>query len=133
LGLVGSAGHWKYQIAAFSSAGYRVLTYEHRGHGRTNNPPGRLKDYEEFADDAVALFDFLGFNRPYVAGLSDGAITALSLGMRFPEKIGPLVVAGANYYQDKAILEILGSLTPQMIRAEFPEMAAELESDMPGR
>ncbi|MDB5082276.1 MAG: alpha/beta hydrolase fold protein [Chloroflexi bacterium] len=133
LGFIGQGGHWDYHVNAFSEAGYRVLIYEHRGHRRTNNPPAHFNGYDEFADDAIALFDCVGFTRPHIAGLSDGAITALSLGMRYSQRVGSLVVAAANYYQDEAILKFVNDFTPELLREHMTALVADLDSKMPGQ
>src|ERR1700694_415144 len=50
---------------------YRVITYEHRGHGRTNNPPARFQDYAQLADDLLALIQFLQITKAHIVAFSD--------------------------------------------------------------
>jgi pimeloyl-ACP methyl ester carboxylesterase len=81
---------------------YRTIHIEHRGHGRTNNPAGVLR-YEMFADDLASFIEALGLAPAHIAGVSDGGITALVLGMRRPQVARALVAVGPNYYNDELV------------------------------
>lgn len=78
---------------------FRVIHLEYRGHGRTNNPSGLLT-YELIANDVAAFTKVLGLGRCHIAGVSDGAIVALHLGMHKDLLVGSLTCVGANYYND---------------------------------
>ena len=53
--------------------------------------------YRLMADDMLKLLGTLGLRRVDVVGWSDGGIIGLDLAMRVPDRIGRLVVIGANY------------------------------------
>jgi 3-oxoadipate enol-lactonase len=74
---------------------FEILTYEPRGIGRTEQPEGawRMADY---ADDAVALMDAVGWERANVLGESFGGMTALHLAHRHPGRVGRLAVASTT-------------------------------------
>jgi pimeloyl-ACP methyl ester carboxylesterase len=74
--------------------GFRVITPDTRGHGRSTNPSGALS-YAQIADDVAALTATLGLNRPVVGGYSDGGQVALELGARHPGVAGALIIAAA--------------------------------------
>jgi pimeloyl-ACP methyl ester carboxylesterase len=74
--------------------GFRVITPDSRGHGRSTNPSGRLS-YAQLADDVAALIAALGLVRPVVGGYSDGGQVALELGVRHPAVAGALIVGAA--------------------------------------
>ena len=76
------------------SDGFRVITPDSRGHGRSNNPDGVLF-YAQIADDVAALIAALGLIRPVVGGYSDGGQVALELGARHPDAAGALIVGAA--------------------------------------
>jgi pimeloyl-ACP methyl ester carboxylesterase len=59
---------------------YRAIHLEHRGHGRTRNPAGRLS-YTQIADDVCVFIEQQGLAPAHVAGVSDGGIVALTIGM----------------------------------------------------
>jgi pimeloyl-ACP methyl ester carboxylesterase len=74
--------------------GFRVITPDSRGHGRSTNPTGRLS-YAQIADDVASLIAALGLVRPVVGGYSDGGQVALELGVRHPDAAGALIVGAA--------------------------------------
>jgi 3-oxoadipate enol-lactonase len=70
---------------------FDVLGYDHRGLGRTSKPD---KPYlmADFADDAAALLDAVGWGRVAVIGLSFGGMVALELVLRHPERVAKLAL-----------------------------------------
>ena len=74
--------------------GFRVITPDSRGHGRSTNPAGELS-YPLIADDVAALIGALELARPVVGGWSDGGQVAMELGARHPGVAGGLIVGGA--------------------------------------
>ena len=71
---------------------YRVLRYEHRGHGESDAPPGPYA-MEELAADALALLDELGLERVTWCGLSLGGMVGMWLGANAPGRLDRLVLA----------------------------------------
>ena len=73
------------------SAGYRVLSYDKRGHGLSDTPPG---DYalDDHIDDLLGLLDHLGIERLALAGVSVGGLIAQGLALRAPERLTALVL-----------------------------------------
>jgi 3-oxoadipate enol-lactonase len=116
---------WGRQLPAFA-AHYRVLAYEHRGHGRSDNPAGRFAGYGELADDLAALLDAQGIERARLCGFSDGAATALTFALRHPERVHALILAGGQYTNDERTLRLLDKMTPERIVERQPEWAARL-------
>lgn len=81
----------------FSSAlasSFTIAATDPRGLGRTDQPDGpwSMKDY---ALDALALMDALGWPDAYVLGESFGGMTALYLAGMAPQRVRSLVVAVA--------------------------------------
>jgi 3-oxoadipate enol-lactonase len=81
---------WDAQAAALSGE-FRVLRYDHRGHGRSPVPPGPYA-IEELADDALALLDELGVERATFVGISIGGAVAITAALRAPERFERLVL-----------------------------------------
>ena len=106
---------------------YRVLHVEHRGHGRTNNPAGYI-DYELVATDIIALIEMLDIAPVNIAGVSDGGIHSLVVGMRRPDLVRALVPIGANYYNDDQVLEANRVIDAERIDRVMPEFRAQLEA-----
>src|SRR5919199_481900 len=103
---------WGQHLSALA-ARYRVLTYDHRGHGRTDNPPERFTGYAELADDLAALLDTLGIARARFCGFSDGAMTLLDFTLRRPERVHSLILAGVQYTNDERTLSLLDKMSPE--------------------
>lgn len=104
---------------------YRVVAVEHREHGRSENPAGRL-GYDLLLDDLRALIAALGLAPAHIAGMSDGGIVALALGMASPELARTLTCVGANYRVDERIAATLSAVTPERLPLDNPAWAADL-------
>jgi 3-oxoadipate enol-lactonase len=66
-----------------------VLTYDCRGHGRSERRPG-VYSAESFADDLGALLDHVGWERAAIAGCSMGGCVALAFAGLFPARVTAL-------------------------------------------
>ena len=116
---------WSKHLPLFA-ARYRVLAYDHRGHGRTSAAPQPFSGYELLTGDLVALLDALGIARARFCGFSDGGITLLYFARRYPERVRSLMLTGAQYTNDERTLALLAKMTPERISARLPEWAARL-------
>lgn len=77
--------------APLAEAGADVLTYDLRGHGRSQRPATgyRLGD---FVDDLVALLDLMVGDAPvHLVGNSFGGTIAFSLAARYPQRVRSIV------------------------------------------
>jgi pimeloyl-ACP methyl ester carboxylesterase len=77
---------------ALPRAGYRVTTYDARGHGESS-PAGSPEAYEyrDLVDDMAAVLDHLGADRAAIGGASMGAHTAMAFALAWPERVAALV------------------------------------------
>lgn len=80
---------WQPQVAHFRDR-YRVISYDQRGHGQTEVPPGPYS-FGELANDAVALMDALQIDRFHFVGLSMGGMTALDLAINHAARLRSVV------------------------------------------
>jgi non-heme chloroperoxidase len=62
---------WDRQVPALLEAGYRVITYDRRGFGKSSQPAAGY-DYDTFAADLHALLDHLDLRDAVLAGHSMG-------------------------------------------------------------
>jgi pimeloyl-ACP methyl ester carboxylesterase len=62
---------WDRQVPALLQAGYRVITYDRRGFGKSSQPTTGY-DYDTFAADLAALLDHLDLHDAVLAGHSMG-------------------------------------------------------------
>ena len=65
-GGLSSSAEWEPVVPELAT-GFRVITPDSRGHGRSGNPAGELS-YARIADDIAELIAALGLERPVVAG-----------------------------------------------------------------
>jgi pimeloyl-ACP methyl ester carboxylesterase len=117
---------WREHLPAFAER-YRVLAYDHRGHGRTSRSPDGFNSYATLATDLTALLDALGIAQAHFCGFSDGGITLLAFALRHPERVRSLILAGTQYTNDERTLALLDKMTPERIQARLPDWAAQLE------
>jgi pimeloyl-ACP methyl ester carboxylesterase len=79
--------------------GHQVITVDLQGHGRTADIDRPL-DIRLMADDIAALIDHLGLAKPDLVGYSLGGGVAFFTAVKYPRKVGKLVVASAHIRQD---------------------------------
>jgi len=94
-GGLGHSGNWGYQVPALVGSGYRVVLIDSRGHGRSTRDARPYK-YELMASDVLAVMDALHLEKVAIVGWSDGACTALILGMKAPERVARVFFFGCN-------------------------------------
>lgn len=88
-------------VAAQLSRHYTVLRYDHRGHGRSDVPPGPYS-IDMLADDAAGLIVERATGPVHFVGLSMGGMTAQSLAARYPALVKSVVIANAAAHYDEA-------------------------------
>jgi 3-oxoadipate enol-lactonase len=72
------------EASAFLKSKYRVVRYDSRGHGGSD-PTGPYS-LETLAADAVGLMDALGIKKAHYGGVSLGGMTAMGVGILYPER-----------------------------------------------
>lgn len=70
---------------------YRVLSYDKRGHGLSDAPPG---DYslDDHVGDLAGLLDHLGIDRLALAGVSIGGVIAQGFAIRHAPRLAALIL-----------------------------------------
>lgn len=66
-----NADIWDYQAMQLSNAGFRVVTYDRRGFGRSDKPAGGY-DFDRFADDLADVIEQTGVREATLVGYSMG-------------------------------------------------------------
>jgi len=74
---------------------HTVVTYDHRGTGRTTGPTGAFST-RDLAADAVGLLDALGLGRAHVLGHSMGGRVAQWMAIDAPERVRSLILAATG-------------------------------------
>ena len=89
-----SCEYFQHQTAAFS-ARYHVYALDTRGHGKT--PRGtRPFTIRQFAEDLLNFLDERQIDRAHLLGFSDGGNIAMVFAIRYPDRVGRLILNGAN-------------------------------------
>ena len=85
---------WTQQSRKFAYRGYNVLALDFPGHGKSaGSSPQTI---EASADWVVAAMDALGIASAHIVAHSQGVLTALELGSRYPDRCDKIaLVAGA--------------------------------------
>ena len=93
LGSIAYSERWGVPAEALAAHGFRVISYDARGHGRSGFTLRRA-DYlpAALAEDLLGLMDALGIDQANVYGTSMGASTALMLASAHPQRVAKLVL-----------------------------------------
>jgi 3-oxoadipate enol-lactonase len=81
---------WEPQVPELSRT-YRVIRFEHRGHGGSPVPNGPYT-IDELGADVVTMLDRLGLTRVSYCGLSIGGMVGQWLAINAPERIDRLIL-----------------------------------------
>jgi pimeloyl-ACP methyl ester carboxylesterase len=103
---------------------HQVIVVDLQGHGRTADID-RPIDIRLMADDIAALIDHLGLDKPDLVGYSLGGGVAFFTAVKYPQKVGKLVMAAANIRRD--------AIPPEMLaqQAQVSSAALEFMKDTP--
>jgi pimeloyl-ACP methyl ester carboxylesterase len=85
-GGLGHSGNWGHQVPDLIAARHRVIVIDGRGHGRSTRD-ARPFSYELMASDVLAVMDRLDVKRAALVGWSDGAVIALIIADKAPERV----------------------------------------------
>ena len=98
----GGAGRtWHpYQVPAFLAAGYRVITFDNRGIGATENAEGFTT--QTMVADTAELIEKLNAAPARIVGMSMGAFIAQELMVSRPELVSAAVLMGTRGRMDRA-------------------------------
>ena len=88
-----SARLWRHQVPVLTASGYRVITPDMRGFGRSERP-AEVAAYglRNMVGDVSALLDQLGVQTAHVVGHDWGAAVAWLTAMRCPDRVRTLTV-----------------------------------------
>lgn len=92
-----SMASWFLTLAKpLSDAGFRVVMYDLRGHGRSERPPAGYR-LDDFVDDLTGLLDVLDVTGPvFLLGNSLGGTIAFGYAMRHPDRVAAIVTVESS-------------------------------------
>ncbi len=85
------SGHLFHKQLTHMKDRYRIVTYDHRGQGRSEVTSGGY-DMDSLYEDAVALIETLGLGRVHFGGLSMGGFIGMRLAARRPDLLRSLIL-----------------------------------------
>jgi proline iminopeptidase len=111
---------WEPQMRYFSRR-HRCIAYSARGYTPSDVPTtDSAYSYEHFRDDAIAVLDHLKIKAAHLVGLSMGAYSSLQVGIKAPERVLSLTLAGVGSGFEAAKLD--------QFRTECRRNAEQLET-----
>jgi len=90
-GLLFSGEMFEAQVAHFAAKGYRCITFDHRGQGKSGVTEDGY-DMDTLTEDAAQLIAHLGVGPCHFAGLSMGGFVGMRLAARRPELLKTLIL-----------------------------------------
>lgn len=124
-----SGDYFVHQVDEFAQY-FTVYALDTRGHGQS--PRGTAPfTIPQFADDLLGFMEEHGIDKADILGFSDGGNIALTFALRHPERVGKLVLNGANLDPSgvKAAVQIpivLGYRLASLFKAPKARANAEL-------
>jgi 3-oxoadipate enol-lactonase len=115
-------GTFATQVPLLLRAGFRVVTWDLRGHGRSR-PAARPLTFDRAVDDLAALVDATAAERVVVVGQSFGGMIVQAYQRRSPERVAGIVLAGSLPYGIRVMWPmptVYGWLAPALQRV-WPE------------
>jgi len=76
---------WDDQVALLKDR-FRILRYDHRGHGGSDAPPGPYS-FDDLMVDAIALLDHFGIKKTHWVGLSIGGMLGYGLAQNHGDRL----------------------------------------------
>lgn len=113
-GLCEHYGRYDYLVGKLNAAGYAVVRFDHRGHGRSMGKLVYFSDREQIVRDAELFVDVAAEAFPnlpcYMIGHSMGGFGAASFGTAHPGKLAGYVLSGAWTRDHKGLALVDDSL-----------------------
>jgi len=88
----GSSIEMLYRLIPIYSHDYRLVLFDNRGVGQTDNPDEPYTT-QLMADDLAGLLDAIGIDSAHVHGTSMGGMIAQEFALRYPDTVSSLILA----------------------------------------
>jgi len=79
---------------------YRVITFDNRGHGKSDKPHDPKMYGKEMVEDVVRLLDHLKIEKAHIVGYSMGGFITIKLLATHPERVISATTGGAGFSSD---------------------------------
>jgi 2-succinyl-6-hydroxy-2,4-cyclohexadiene-1-carboxylate synthase len=126
---------WEGQVPAFVAAGYRCITYDLRGWGRSRQLP-EAASAGHMSSDLEALTRRIGLDDRFVLiGAAYGGMGALDFALRFQDRLRAFVLATSQgAIVDPEFVEVLDRVVPSALRSlpiEIREVGPSYRAENP--
>jgi pimeloyl-ACP methyl ester carboxylesterase len=91
-----------YRTVPAVSGRYRTISFDNRGAGRSDVPPGPYA-IATMAVDAAAVLDSAGVERAHVFGISMGGMIAQEFALQYPDRVRSLILGCTSHGGPEAI------------------------------
>ncbi|KAK5836972.1 uncharacterized protein LOC108459434 [Gossypium arboreum] len=89
---------WRHQMIAVANAGFRAVAFDCRGYGLSDHPPEPEKaNFNDLADEVVALLDCLAIDKAFLVGKDFGAMPAFMVAVTHPERVLGVITLGIPF------------------------------------
>ena len=113
IGFASAQNLWYSTVRAFSTS-YRVVTFDNRGFGKSDKPPGPYTT-KMLASDTLGLMDHLGIKKAHILGGSLGGMAAQEIAIAHPERLDRLILSATSAGGKRLNDQFAG-----MIRSSYP-------------
>ncbi|MBW1782587.1 MAG: alpha/beta hydrolase [Deltaproteobacteria bacterium] len=123
---------WKEIYPALVSRGYRILMYDRRGYGQSEEGPGFMDFYvsdrfrPESVDEMARLIDCAGMERFHIIGQCEGGVVAADYAAMYPDQVKSMVISSTQCFSSLPMVEKNASDFPKPFRELEPELKAKL-------
>lgn len=116
---------WLLQVPDLLRAGFRVVTFDNRGLGRSSQPAGPYSS-RQGAADAHAVVGALGLESFHLVGCSMGGLIALEFALAYPSGLRSLVLANTYAAADPYTRDILESWAAVLAAGGMPAVMRQM-------
>ncbi len=74
---------------------FKVVRFDTRGHGQSGTPPAPYS-FDDLIRDALSVMDRHGLEKTSIMGCSLGAMTALAIGLKHPDRVERVICTAAR-------------------------------------
>lgn len=107
----------------------QLIAPDFRAHGDSTYTSDEVLNFDQYADDAIAILDELGIEKCNIGGLSMGSGVTLNLALRYPERVHKIIILRPSWLDQKepAHLKLVADAGQQILAAGIEQGEAKLE------